>query len=129
LSGLPSVEEVNFWQPGGRSQFQALQPGELFLFKLRAPRIVGGGVFARSDILPVSLAWDAFGTGNGAASLAEMRERIACYRSTADEPSATPEPPSRNGWRERLSNAKPRRKLASFSMRWQTQTTRLKLLA
>jgi len=37
LSGLPSVEEVNFWQPGGRSQFQALQPGELSLFKLRAP--------------------------------------------------------------------------------------------
>ena len=81
LSGLPRVEEVNFSQPGGRTQFKALQPGELFLFKLHAPRnfIVDGGVFARSDILPVSLAWDAFGTGNGTASLAEMRERIACF--------------------------------------------------
>ena len=46
LSALPSVEEVNFWQPGGRTNFRALQPGELFLFKLHAPRnfIVGGGV-------------------------------------------------------------------------------------
>jgi hypothetical protein len=87
LSGLPRVEEVNFSQPGGRTQFKALQPGELFLFKLHAPRnfIVDGGVFARSDILPVSLAWDAFGTGNGTAFFAEMRERIACYRSKADE--------------------------------------------
>ena len=88
LSALPSVDEVNFWQPGGRTNFKALQPGELFLFKLHAPRnfIVGGGVFARSDILPVSLAWDAFGTGNGAASLAEMRKRIAYYRKQADDP-------------------------------------------
>jgi len=81
LSTLPSVEEVNFWQPGGRTNFKALQPGERFLFKLHAPRnfIVGGGVFARADILPTSLAWEAFGTTNGAASLLEMRKRIAHY--------------------------------------------------
>jgi putative restriction endonuclease len=87
LSALPSVEEVNFWQPGGRTNFRALQPGELFLFKLHAPRnfIVGGGVFARSDILPVSMAWDAFGSGNGAASLTEMRKRIAYYRDQPDD--------------------------------------------
>ena len=42
-----SADEVNFWQPGGRSQFRALQPGELFLFKLHSPNnfIVGGGLF------------------------------------------------------------------------------------
>jgi putative restriction endonuclease len=87
LSALPSVEEVNFWQPGGRTNFRALKPGELFLFKLHAPRnfIVGGGVFARADILPVSLAWEAFGIGNGAASLLEMRKRIAYYRNQADD--------------------------------------------
>jgi putative restriction endonuclease len=87
LSALQSVEEVNFWQPGGRTNFRALQPGELFLFKLHAPQnfIVGGGVFARADILPVSLAWDAFGIGNGAASLSEMRERIAYYRNQKDD--------------------------------------------
>lgn len=88
LSALPSVEEVNFWQPGGRTNFRALKPGELFLFKLHAPRnfIAGGGVFARADILPTSLAWDAFGVTNGAASLGEMRERIAHYRNQADNP-------------------------------------------
>ena len=67
LSALLSVEEVNFWQPGGRTNFRAVRPGELFLFKLHAPRnfVVGGGVFARADILPTSLAWDAFGVSGG----------------------------------------------------------------
>ncbi len=88
LSALPSVEEVNFWQPGGRTNFKALQAGELFLFKLHSPRnfIVGGGVFARANILPTSLAWEAFGTNNGAPSLAEMRNRIAYYRGQPDNP-------------------------------------------
>jgi putative restriction endonuclease len=88
LSAQPSVDEVNFWQPGGRTNFKALEPGELFLFKLHAPRnfIVGGGVFARADILPLSLAWDAFGTNNGAPTLLEMRKRIAFYRNQADDP-------------------------------------------
>jgi putative restriction endonuclease len=88
LSALPSVDEVNFWQPGGRTNFQALQPGELFLFKLHAPRnfIVGGGVFARADILPTSVAWEAFDASNGAPSLAEMRKRIAFYRGVPDDP-------------------------------------------
>jgi putative restriction endonuclease len=59
----------------------------LFLFKLHAPGnfIAGGGVFARADNLP-SLAWEAFGTTNGAASLVEMRKRIAYYRGQADDP-------------------------------------------
>jgi putative restriction endonuclease len=88
LSASPDIDEVNFWQPGGRTNFQALRPGELFLFKLHAPRnfIVGGGVFARADILPTSLAWEAFGASNGAPSLAEMRRRIAFYRGIPDDP-------------------------------------------
>jgi putative restriction endonuclease len=88
LAALPDVDEVNFWQPGGRTNFQALRPGELFLFKLHAPRnfIVGGGVFARADILPTSLAWEAFEASNGASSLPEMRKRIAFYRKVPDDP-------------------------------------------
>ena len=45
LASRPQLDEVNFWQPGGSRGFRALQPGELFLFKLHAPRhsIVGGG--------------------------------------------------------------------------------------
>ena len=73
--------EVNFWAPS-RASFRALQPGELFLFKLHSPRnyIVGGGVFAQAMTLPCSLAWEAFGQANGAADLAEMRARIMRYR-------------------------------------------------
>jgi putative restriction endonuclease len=78
-----SPPEVNFWSPGAAA-FKALQPGELFLFKLHAPLnfIVGGGVFAHANAVPCSLAWEAFGDGNGAASLGEMRRRIAKYRRT-----------------------------------------------
>lgn len=83
----PDLSEVNFWAPGAAS-FRALQPGELFLFKLHSPLnfIVGGGVFAYANSIPGSLAWEAFGASNGAASLAEMRRRIAKYRraDTAD---------------------------------------------
>jgi len=76
------VDEVNFWRPSPTAGFRALQPGGLFLFKLHAPRnvIAGGGFFARFVQLPVSLAWHAFGEGNGARSLSEVRVRIGKYR-------------------------------------------------
>ena len=66
-----NADEVNFWQPSGSRQFRALQPGEPFLFKLHSPDnyIVGGGLFVRYSVLPVSLAWDAFGGKNGVSSL------------------------------------------------------------
>lgn len=75
------LAEVNFWAPSAVS-FRALKPGELFLFKLHAPRnvIVGGGVFAYANALPCSLAWEAFREANGATSLQEMRQRIVRYR-------------------------------------------------
>jgi len=37
LRPQPELSEVNFWAPSPAS-FRALQPGELFLFKLHAPR-------------------------------------------------------------------------------------------
>lgn len=79
----PNLGEVNFWAPSAAG-FRALQPGELLLFKLHAPRnvIVGGGIFAYANALPCSLAWDAFGEANGARSAQEMRARIARYRRT-----------------------------------------------
>jgi putative restriction endonuclease len=81
LRARPDLGEVNFWAPSEKN-FRALQPGELFLFKLHAPRnfIVGGGVFVYANALPCSLAWEAFGEANGANSLREMRARIARYR-------------------------------------------------
>jgi putative restriction endonuclease len=83
LSQKPECAEVNFWAPSA-ANFRALRPGELFLFKLHAPRnyIVGGGVFAYATTLPWSLAWEAFGIANGAGSPQEMRSRIVRYRHT-----------------------------------------------
>jgi putative restriction endonuclease len=86
LRRQPNLSEVNFWAPSAAS-FRALQPGEMFLFKLHAPRnvIVGGGIFAYANALPCSLAWEAFREANGANSAQEMRARIARYRRA--EPS------------------------------------------
>src|SRR6185436_18704038 len=81
LRQQPNLVEVNFWAPSA-ANFRALQPGEMFLFKLHAPRnvIVGGGIFAYANALPCSLAWEAFGVANGAKSAQQMRSRIAHYR-------------------------------------------------
>jgi len=86
LSQFPNIDEVNFWQPGGTSQFRALRPGELFLFKLHSPEnfIVGGGFFTHSSLLPINLAWESFGPKNGAATFEEMRSRAAKYRRNKD---------------------------------------------
>lgn len=79
------LDEVNFWQPGGSRQFRTLREGDIFLFKLHSPRnfIVGGGTFAHSSLLPVSLAWSAFGIANGVRSLEEMRQRTLQYRRSS----------------------------------------------
>lgn len=78
----PQVEEVNFWRPSSDTSFKALSYGDLFLFKLHAPRnfIAGGGFFARFLHLPLSLAWESFGEGNGARSLGELKAMIARRR-------------------------------------------------
>ena len=77
LRRRPDLDEVNFWRPSA-TNFQALQPGELILFKLRAPHnvIVGGGVFSYSKLLTCSQAWGSFDIANGARSLQEMRTNI-----------------------------------------------------
>jgi putative restriction endonuclease len=87
LRRQPGLSEVNFWQPRGGTAFHALEPGQPLLFKLRFPEhaIVGGGFFATFSILPVSLAWEAFGIQNGAASLLELRARIEHIRSEGQD--------------------------------------------
>jgi putative restriction endonuclease len=84
LAQQPRIDEVNFWQPSGTNNFAAIQPGELFVFKLKSPRnaIGGYGVLSQSSNIPLSLAWEAFGTKNGARSLSEMRERVGQYRGS-----------------------------------------------
>jgi len=74
-------EEVNFWTPSDRRAFHG-DPSSPFFFKLKAPHkaICGYGLFARWASLPDWLAWECFGTGNGCASLAELRARIGAIR-------------------------------------------------
>jgi putative restriction endonuclease len=50
---------------------------------LKAPRnaIGGFGFFARYSNIPLWLAWDSFGTSNGAPDFASMRAQIERYRS------------------------------------------------
>lgn len=90
LAQRPHLDEVNFWQPGGSREFRTLTPGEPFLFKLHYPdnAIVGGGFFTHPSVLPVSVAWDAFGEKNGAGSYDEMRRRIEYYRRVPTDPRA-----------------------------------------
>lgn len=84
LRNRPDLDEVNFWQPSGRTRFRALDPGGLFLFKLHSPQnyIVGGGFFAHFSLLPHRLAWEFFEEKNGAATFEQMDRRIAKYRRT-----------------------------------------------
>ena len=92
LSSRSNTDEVNFWRPSPSATFKALDPGELFLFKLHSPDnfLVGGGFFVKFQQLPVNTAWDAFGDANGVGSLAEMRERIAFYRDEPIGPTDNP---------------------------------------
>jgi putative restriction endonuclease len=82
LKARQPIDEVNFWQPSGGDAFRALEPGEPFLFRLKKPHyaIAGFGLFARHEIIPARLAWDAFGPLNGARDFDEMCRRIERYR-------------------------------------------------
>ncbi len=75
-------DDVNFWQPGGNAVFKVLKPGESFLFKLKSPiNAIGGiGFFSSHTYLPISIAWDAFGEGNGCISFHELQRMILKYR-------------------------------------------------
>lgn len=83
LRARGTVEEVNFWQPSGRSAFRAVAPGAPFFFRLKSPHnaIAGFGFFSRFEIVPAWLAWDSFGVLNGAPDLESMLTRIRRYRS------------------------------------------------
>lgn len=87
-------DEVNFWKPGGKTGFKALEPGGLFLFKLHAPQnyIVGGAHFVRFSFLPVSLAWEAFGAKNGVHDIREFHQRITKYRQKNGTFDGDPDP-------------------------------------
>ncbi|MBR1757333.1 MAG: HNH endonuclease [Lachnospiraceae bacterium] len=74
-------DEINYWMPS-TAAFRALEPGEMFLFKLHAPedKIVGGGYFVRYAELPMDLAWHIFGQKNGLRTYAAFSDKILKYR-------------------------------------------------
>lgn len=81
LSNL-QPEDVNFWQPGGKTPFKVLSAGAPFLFKLKSPYnlIAGVGFFSSQTFLPLSVAWDAFGNRNGCESFEDLRKVILNHR-------------------------------------------------
>ena len=74
-------DEVNFWKPGTTS-FKALQPNDLFLFKLKKPfyAIVGGGYFVSYSQLPCDIVWEIFNTKNGMESKKGFYESVLSYK-------------------------------------------------
>ena len=76
-------DDVNFWQPGGNKVFRALPPGGPFLFKLKSPvNAIGGlGFFSSHTFLPLSMAWEVFGEGNGSSTLSQLSRMISDYRN------------------------------------------------
>lgn len=82
LRRQPGLGEANFWTPSARRAFRST-PFAPFLFKLKAPHnaVCGFAYFARYTRLPDWLAWDCFGVGNGAPTLADMRQRIRAIRA------------------------------------------------
>ncbi|MDX2191867.1 MAG: HNH endonuclease [Gemmatimonadales bacterium] len=85
------LDDVNFWHPSGRAPFTRLPEGTPFLFKLKRPyhHVAGGGYLVKYESLPLPLAWDAFGEGNGAAGYAELAAMIGPLRARDD--GRTPE--------------------------------------
>jgi len=82
LSSESNPIEVNFWWPG-ETNFRALQQGEILAFRLKSPRnkIGGFGIFSDYSRLPIQMAWEAFGKGNGVSSLEGLRSAIAKLRT------------------------------------------------
>lgn len=79
-------DDVNFWRPGGGSEFKNLLPGSPFLFRLKGDiKMIGGvGFFVRFSHLPLSMAWDTFREANGCESLFQFQKVINSYRKTFD---------------------------------------------
>lgn len=81
LRGRPDLTEVNFWAPSPRRSFRGdrITP---FFFRLKAPHqaIAGFAFFARFERLPIWLAWEAFGVGNGADSYEDLIARLQRLR-------------------------------------------------
>jgi putative restriction endonuclease len=85
-------EDINFWQPGGKSKFNVLKPGAPFLFKLKSPyhAIAGIGFFSSNSILPIDVVWNIFEERNGVESFSKFKNKIISYRTKNNPISENP---------------------------------------
>jgi putative restriction endonuclease len=81
-----SAVEMNFWRPRNTTDFGAIKPGELFLFKSKYPenKIVGGAFLVKHTVLPLNLAWEVFGEANGCESFTIFQRKISSLRCDAE---------------------------------------------
>lgn len=76
-----NTDDVNFWQPGGNTNFGVLQPGEPFLFKLKVHNVIGGlGFFSQQIFLPLNFAWELYGNKNGFETFRQFQRTILTIR-------------------------------------------------
>lgn len=85
LRSLPQVEEANFWNPSAHFLFRGPM-GSPFFFRLKAPinKIGGFGLVSYAQRLPLWLAWECFGSGNGSPDLESMRRHIDRLRQRSE---------------------------------------------
>jgi putative restriction endonuclease len=81
------LTEMNFWRPGTPNT--RVEPGAYWVFLLKPNTIAGCARVEGSQPLPLWLAWEAFGTGNGCDNRDELFSRIAAYRKNSPSNSPT----------------------------------------
>ena len=91
LSRQVDLDEVNFWRPGGQQPFRRLDPGDVLMFRLRAPHnaIGGGGIYTHFSLAPLAQVWEAFQTKNGAPDYESLLRLIARHKDLPLEHAAT----------------------------------------
>jgi len=84
-SSALQLDEVNFWSPRAPLPLKAFALAEPVFFRLGAPTrsIAGYGFFATFQAADVHLAWDLFGTKNGAPTKAHLA-RLLDRRTPTD---------------------------------------------
>jgi putative restriction endonuclease len=90
IDTLTLVDEVNFWRPLAQQRFRALQIGGPLFFRLKQPysAVAGFGFFAGEFVLPVTVAWETFGSKNGDPNYERFVRRIEAYRRRLSTPGS-----------------------------------------
>ena len=94
-TGLPDDQkdiEIDFWRSAASGKFQALEPGDLFLFKLRNRtgnwrlngKIVGAAQFKRFEFNTVEEAWEKYHEGNGCMKCSTFQGMIKLINKGKD---------------------------------------------